>query len=122
MAFQIDFYKHCIKKLLFECESFKSPWANVELLFDDERMSYMTVRVGWAKQKRIHLCLVHIDILGDAIIVQCNNTENLVVSDLVEMGIPREKISCGFIPPEAQKDMENYSRETASVLYENRTI
>ncbi len=115
MASQIDFYKRCIKKLLFECESFKSPWANVELLFDDERMSYMAVRVGWLKHKRIHLCLVHIDILGDTMVVQCNNTENLVVTELVEMGIPTEKISCGFIPPEAQKDMENHWIKTSVV-------
>jgi hypothetical protein len=102
MASQIDFYKHCIKKLLSEYEPLKSPWSNIELLFDDERMSYMAMRVGWLKHKRIHLCLVHIDILGDKMVIQCNNTENMVVTELVEMGIPKENISCGFIPPEAQ--------------------
>ncbi len=101
MASQIDFYKRCIKKLLSEYDSFKSPCSNVELLFDDERMSYMAVRIGWLKHKRIHLCLAHIDILGEKMIIQCNNTENLVVTELVEMGIPKENISCGFIPPEA---------------------
>jgi hypothetical protein len=105
MASKIDFYKRCIKQLLAEYESFKSPCPHVELLFDDERMSYMAVRVGWLKDKHLHLCLVHIDILDDTLVVQCNNTENLVVTQLVEMGIPREKISCGFIPPEARKDM-----------------
>ncbi|RKZ52502.1 MAG: XisI protein [Candidatus Parabeggiatoa sp. nov. 3] len=115
MASQIEFYKRCIKKLLSEYESFKSPWSNVELLFDDERMSYMAVRVGWLKYKRIHLCLVHIDILGEKMVIQCNNTENQVMTELLEMGIPREKISCGFLPPEARIDMEKHSRETIGV-------
>jgi len=83
MVSQIDFYKRCIKKLLSSSEPLKSPWSNVELLLDDERMSYMAVRVGWLKHKRIHLCLVHIDILGDKMVIQCNNTENLVVTELV---------------------------------------
>ncbi|MEK8019449.1 MAG: XisI protein [Candidatus Parabeggiatoa sp.] len=103
MASQIDFYKRCIKKLLFEYDSFKSPGSNVELLFDDERMRYMAVRVGWSKYKRIHLCLVHIDILGEKMVIQCNNTENQVMTELVEMGIPMENISCGFLPHEAQR-------------------
>ena len=115
MASQIDFYKRCIKKLLSEYDSFKSPWSNVELLFDDERMTYMAVRVGWSKYKRIHLCLVHIDILGEKMVIQCNNTENQVMTELLEMGIPRENIVFGFIPPENRIDMEKHSRETIGV-------
>jgi hypothetical protein len=98
----LDFYKKCIKQLLSEYEPLETEWSRVELLFDDERMRYMAVRVGWFKQKRIHLCLVHIDIYDDTIIVQCNNTEDMVVTELVEMGIPRAKIQLGFLPPEVQ--------------------
>jgi hypothetical protein len=112
MASQIDFYKRCIKTLLSEYESFTSPWSKVELIFDDERMSYMVVRVGWLKHKRIHLCLVHIDILGEKMLIQCNNSENKVVTELVEMGIPKQNISCGFLPPETQTHLENHSINT----------
>jgi len=37
------------------------------------------------------------------------------MTELLEMGIPREKISCGFLPPEARIDMEKHSRETIGV-------
>ncbi len=102
MESTLEFYQQCIKTLLTQYESLHTEWSHVELLFDDERMRYMAVRVGWFKQKRIHLCLVHIDICGDAIMIQCNNTEDMVATELVDMGISREKIGLSFIPQEAR--------------------
>ena len=102
MEKEIDFYRQCIKKLLVGYEPLKTQQSKVELLFDDERMRYMAVRVGWFRQKRLHLCLVHIDICDDAIIIQCNNTEDMIATELVKMGLPGEKIRLGFLPPESQ--------------------
>jgi hypothetical protein len=106
MESQITFYQHCIKTVLAEYQHLQTPHSCIELLFDDERMRYMVMRVGWHNQRRIHACLVHIDILNDVVIIQSNNTEAELAAELVSMGIPREKIGLGFIPPEARQYAE----------------
>ena len=114
MGKTVEDYKRCVKQLLSAYESLHTERSQVDLLFDDERMHYMAVRVGWANRKRLHLCLVHIDICDDMIVIQCNNTEDLIATELEEMGIPRHKISLGFLPPEVR--MLVYQDEQQRVL------
>ncbi|MEZ4663946.1 MAG: XisI protein [Caldilineaceae bacterium] len=99
MATKIENYKNYVKQLLLSYESLQSERSKVELIFDDERMHYMAVRVGWANRKRLHLCLIHIDICDGKIVIQCNNTEDLIISELEQIGVPRQDISSGFLPP-----------------------
>ena len=101
MAHPIEFYQQCIKKLLSEYEPFAPDWGKTELIFDDERMRYIVLYVGWRKEKRLHQTVVHIDIVGDKVVIQENNTEDLVKTALIEMGIPADKIELGFIPAKA---------------------
>ena len=60
------------------------------------------------------LCLVHIDICDEMIVIQCNNTEDLLVNELEEMGIPRQQIRLGFLPPEVRSLADD--RESQPVL------
>jgi hypothetical protein len=98
----IEFYKQCIKQVLSDYQSLNTDWSNIELLFDDERKHYMVLRIGWFKHQRVHLCLVHIDIIDEKIVIQVNNTEDLIDSMLIETGIPREDICLGILPPEVR--------------------
>lgn len=104
---KIEFYKERIKQLLSRYESLTTEHSSVELLFDDQRTRYIALRLGWSGQKRIHLCLVHIDICNEKVVIQCNNTEDLVINELEEMGIPREQICSGFLPPEVRSLVED---------------
>ena len=112
----LEFYKRCIKHLLAEYQSLKNDWSEVELLFDDERMHYMALRVGWFNQKRIYLCLVHIDICDTMIVIQANNTEDLIDDELIEMGIPKEKMCLGLLPPEVREYAAQQRRERQEAL------
>jgi hypothetical protein len=56
-------------------------------------------RIGWEQDKRIHQCAVHIDINGENILIQWNDTEDQIEKYLVEMGIPKDKICLEVIPP-----------------------
>ena len=108
---KLEDYKNSVKRLLSEYESLHTEHSQVELLFDDARLRSMAVRVGWMKRKRIHLCLVHIDICDEMIIIQCNNTEDLLIAELEAMGIPRQRISLGFLPPEVRALSNHYVSE-----------
>ena len=107
----LEKYKTGIKKVLSAYQELKTDSTDVELLFDDERLRYMAMRVGWQKQKRIHLCLVHIDICDGLIVIKANNTEDEIDVELVEAGIPREKICLGWLP----LDVRAYIRSAASI-------
>jgi hypothetical protein len=109
----LEDYKSCVKRLLSAYESLRTERSQVDLLFDDERMHYMAVRVGWIKRKRLHLCLVHIDICDGMIVIQCNNTEDLIVTELEEMGVPRQQICLGFLPPEVRALAGDHERQPA---------
>jgi len=101
MENSVKFYQRCIKELLKEYAEIASGEARLELLFDDDHARYMLARVGWRQEKRIHRCLVHIDIEGNCVIIQANNTEQLIDRDLVNKGIPSDKIRLGFLPEAA---------------------
>jgi hypothetical protein len=107
----LEYYKSCVKRLLSVYEALRMERSQVDLLFDDERMHYMAVRVGWVNRKRLHLCLVHIDICDGMIVIQCNNTEDVIVTELEEMGIPRHQICLGLLPPEVRSLADHQERQ-----------
>uniref|UniRef100_UPI004056E5B7 element excision factor XisI family protein n=1 Tax=Candidatus Electrothrix sp. TaxID=2170559 RepID=UPI004056E5B7 len=100
MENDIKLYQAGIKKLLSEYKALQTEWSEVELLFDDEHRHYMAYRVGWFRHRRIHFCLVHIDIVGDTVIIQANNTEDMIDEELIRLGIPQDRIRLGLLPPD----------------------
>lgn len=95
----IALYQKCIKELLSQYTRLNTPETKIVLNFDDERKTYLVMRVGWFERyKRIHRCLVHIEICGDIVVIQANNTEDPLDSDPIALGIPKDKIRLGFIP------------------------
>lgn len=112
----IAFYQTCIKRLLSEYESLKTEGTEVKLCFDDDRMCYLVMRVGWFQQyTRIHRCLIHIEICDETVVIQANNTEAPIDTDLIEMGIPKGKICLGFIPEDFRAYTEQHSSERDNI-------
>ena len=99
METTLDFYKQCVKALLRKYEKFQDEESKIELIFDDDRMRYLALWVGWNGYRWVHQCAVHIDIMDDRIAIECNDTEDEIVPELVEMGIPHEIIDLNFIHP-----------------------
>ncbi len=97
-----EFYKQCIKQLLTPYEQLHTDDSHIELIFDDERMRYMAVWIGWQKSKRIHQCAVHIDICDEQVVIQWNDTEDLLDEDLLNMGIPKDQICLNVIPQDVR--------------------
>jgi hypothetical protein len=60
--------------------------------------------VGWDRQRRVHGCLVHIDIIDGKLWIQQDGTEDGVTNDLVAAGIPKEHIGLAFHPAEVRPD------------------
>ncbi|NET58412.1 MAG: XisI protein [Symploca sp. SIO2E6] len=82
-------------------------YANVDVdnqtVFDSETDQYIIISYGWGKNRRIHGCLIHINIIEEKVWVQRDGTEDGIANELVDAGIPQEEIVLGFHEPGVRK-------------------
>ena len=78
------------------------PYAHGEVQFetvtDFASDRYLLMLVGWEGVRRVHGCLIHVDIIDGKIWIQRDGTERGVARDLIEAGVPREQIVLAFQP------------------------
>lgn len=70
-----------------------------QLIFDMENHHYLLVDVGWQEKKYIYGTIIHIDIKGDKIWIQQNNTEINLAEYLQKKGVNKENIVIGLHSP-----------------------
>lgn len=69
-----------------------------KLICDRQSNTYLLLTLGWDQAKRIHSCLVHLDIIDGKVWVQRDDMEDGVTHELVTAGIPKDRIVLGFHP------------------------
>lgn len=91
-------YASIIRGVIEEYAAFKPSYGDieVEMVFDDARGHYELLYSGWIEYKRIHGPVIHVDIKGDKIWIQHDGTEQGIATDLLERGIPADKIVLAF--------------------------
>jgi hypothetical protein len=94
-----------IKRILSEYAEIKPAYGQVETetIFDDEKGHYEVMRLGWDGHRRVHGCLLHVDVREGKVWIQRDGTEEGIANELVEAGIPREQIVLGFRHPDTRK-------------------
>ena len=70
--------------------------VKTETVFDRTSDRYLLVIVGQDGKKRVHGCLVHIDIEGDKVVIQRDGTSPGMAPDLARAGIAPERIVLAF--------------------------
>lgn len=63
-----------------------------ETIFDQLAGRYLLVTVGWQGRKRINTIVLHLDVVDDQVIIQCNNTDQDITQELIAAGIPATAI------------------------------
>ena len=100
----IETYRRIIRETLIPYT--RIPYSNSDVLcrtvFDRNSDTYLLLTLGWGQARRIHGCLVHIDIIDGKVWIQRDDTEEGVTPELVAAGIPKEHIVLGFHPPEVR--------------------
>ncbi len=116
---KLEWYREVIESVLNEYAALPYSYAKIEaeVVFDRLRDRYLWMDVGWdgdlgvghlsapparsvTTDRRIHGCLVHIDIIDGQIWIQRDGTEDGIAADLERAGIPKEHIVLGFRLPE----------------------
>lgn len=77
-----------------------------EMVMDRPADHYLLLAVGWDGPRRIHGSIVHIDIIDGKVWIQRDGTEHGIAEELVEAGIPRDRIVLGFRPADLRQYTE----------------
>jgi hypothetical protein len=85
-----------------------------ETIFDRTQDRYVVMIVGRepaphlseTATRRVHGCMIHVDIIDSLIWIQRDGTEEGVAIALMKAGIPRDRIVLGFRSPQLREDLE----------------
>lgn len=95
-------YAALVERVMRGYASFLSSKREVEatLVIDSAMSQFLLLYVGWDGPRRVHHVAVHVEVRGDRVWLQCDNTDLVVAEDLVAAGIPKSSIVLGFRAPE----------------------
>ena len=101
----LDRYRQIIEKALTEYAAIPYKYGEIEseVIVSRDANTFLIITLGWEAKKRVHGCLIHIDITDGKIWIQRDGTEDGITLDLVDAGIPKDKIVLGFHPPEIRQ-------------------
>ena len=91
-------YRSVVEEVLKEYAEFlgNDEMVQVEQIFDRERDRYLLVETGWNDGDRVYGTLLHIDIIGDKLWIQQDQTDESVADELMDAGIEKDCIVLGF--------------------------
>ncbi len=100
----LEQYRKIIKDTLNEYAAIPFSYGEIEqrVFIDKEENNFFLFNLGWHNRKRIHGCVVHIEIINDKIWIQRDGIEDGITNDLLAAGIPKDKIVLAFHPPDVR--------------------
>jgi XisI protein len=98
-------WRQIIKRILAELAAIPFPEVvNLEAktVFDESSDIYMVIVEGWQDVKRMHGCLVHLEIKDGKIWIQQDGTEDGIASELLAAGIGKDQVVLAFKSPQSR--------------------
>ena len=69
-------------------------------------ISYVGARADFQNERRVYGGLARVDSIDGKSRMQCDETERGIANELVEAGVPRDRIVLGFRSPAVRKHTE----------------
>ncbi|MBS1252202.1 MAG: hypothetical protein MAG451_01240 [Anaerolineales bacterium] len=100
-------YRQIIERVLSEYAQVPYAYGDIQTLtvFDREGDHYLLVNVGWDK-RRVHGCLLHVDIIDGKFWIQRDGTEHGIAGELEAAGVPKDHIVLAFHSSKARQYTE----------------
>ena len=97
----VEQYREIIKRVLIDYAKIPYSYGEIDFehVFDRDTDRYLLMISGWEGPRRVHGCLLHIDIINDNVWIQRDGSEHGIALDLEEAGIPKDRIVLAFQPP-----------------------
>ncbi|MGK5093577.1 XisI protein [Deltaproteobacteria bacterium TL4] len=103
----LEKYRQIIEEILQKYA--QTPYAygdiQIQTVFDRKNDHYLLVNIGWDK-KRVHGCIVHVDLIDGKFWIQRDGTEGGIAKELEEAGVPKGQIVLAFRPPKVRQYTE----------------
>ncbi|PSF39471.1 XisI protein [Aphanothece hegewaldii CCALA 016] len=101
-------YSEILENILRDYARIPYSYGELErrLLIDHQSHNYALITQGWQLEKRVHGCLIHVEIKNNKIWIQRDGTEDGIVDELMAAGIPKEHIVLAFYSPEIRQHTE----------------
>ena len=97
---RVERYREIVRRVMEEYGRYKPSHGQIdsEVIVDPQRDHYEVMHVGWDGVRRVHGCVIHVDIIGGKVWVQYDGTDRPVAEEFVVAGIPKEDIVLAFHP------------------------
>lgn len=102
----LEHYRKVIREVLAPYAERRYRYGTLqnELVFDEERGRYVVMMVGFDHAGvRVDAPLIHIDLVGDKVYLQRDNTSDVIADLLIEGGIPQSDIVLAWHSPEVRQ-------------------
>lgn len=70
--------------------------VRLQTVFDRDQDRYLLMLNGWEGVRRVHGCLVHVDLIDGKFWIQRDGTEYGIAQELLDAGIPKDRIVLAF--------------------------
>lgn len=102
-------YRTIIKGIAQDYLDYIPPLEDIETVFicDEAKDHYIMMYIGWRHPRRIHSMLFHLRIAPDGVIwIEEDRTQEGIVVELMNAGVPAQDIEMGYQPPEMRPYLE----------------
>lgn len=101
-------YRHLIERILTEYAQIPYAYGDIQIqtIFDRDRDHYLLMLVGRQGIRRVHGCLVHVDLIEGKIWIQRDGTEHGIARELLAAGVAKDQIVLAFHAPELRQQTE----------------
>lgn len=89
-----------VKQVIQQYSQFKPSHGDIRLdtVFDDTQNRYALMQVGWDKGQRVRGNLIYVTLREGKVWVEYDGMEQGITQDLIDLGIPPERIVLAFLP------------------------
>jgi hypothetical protein len=90
--------RRLIEKILVDYAKIPYSRSDVRLLtiFDRDQDRYVLMLDGWEGVRRVHGCLVHVDIIDGKFWIHRDGTEYSIAQELLDAGVTKDRIVLAF--------------------------
>ena len=83
---RVEQYRTLIKRLLEQHAQYVPATGHIEMetIFDEYHDRYQLMAIGWQGNRRVHGCVIHIDLKGEKVWIQHDSTVPAMSSGEVE--------------------------------------
>lgn len=89
-----------VKQVIQQYSQFKPSHGDIRLdaVFDDTQNRYALMQVGWDRGQRVRGNLIYVTLREGKVWVEYDGMEQGITQDLIDLGIPPERIVLAFLP------------------------